>query len=347
MSTEKEDGVCENKLCNDLDAQCSISNRLTQSIGLSVSNNNTDNNVSICANCGKEDVNNTCNKCKMVRYCNAACKKKHRHKHKKDCEEHLRLAAEHAAKEHDIELFKQPPPLYGDCPICFLRMPTFEAGSKYQSCCGKVICSGCLHAPVYDNQGNKVDIFKQNECPFCRVVAPIIYDEMIERLNKRMEAEDPIAIYNQGNYYRDGRNGLPQDHTKALELWHRAAELGHAEAYSNIGYAHEHGEGVEVDKKKAIHYYERAAMRGDEIARENLGNEEIKAGNFDRALKHYMIATKGGADSLKKIQHLYSNGHATRDDYTKALRLYQEYLSEIKSVQRDKAAATYENCRYY
>ena len=40
---------------------------------------------------------NTCNKCKKVKYCNAACKKKHRHKHKKECEEHLRLAAEHAA----------------------------------------------------------------------------------------------------------------------------------------------------------------------------------------------------------------------------------------------------------
>ena len=45
---------------------------------------------------------------KSVKYCNAACKKKHRHKHKKDCEEHLRLAAEHAAKLHDEVLFKQP-----------------------------------------------------------------------------------------------------------------------------------------------------------------------------------------------------------------------------------------------
>ena len=43
--------------------------------------------VSVCDNCGKEgsDNMNTCNKCKMTKYCNAACKKKHRHKHKKDC----------------------------------------------------------------------------------------------------------------------------------------------------------------------------------------------------------------------------------------------------------------------
>ena len=41
--------------------------------------------TSICANCGKEgsDINNVCNKCKQVKYCNAACKKKHRHKLRK------------------------------------------------------------------------------------------------------------------------------------------------------------------------------------------------------------------------------------------------------------------------
>jgi len=50
-------------------------------------------NVSVCANCGKEgdDINNICNKCKQVKYCNASCKKKHRSKHKKHCEEHLDL----------------------------------------------------------------------------------------------------------------------------------------------------------------------------------------------------------------------------------------------------------------
>ena len=48
----------------------------------------------LCANCGKEgdgDSMNTCNKCDLVQYCNAACKKKHKSKHKKKCE---RRAAE-------------------------------------------------------------------------------------------------------------------------------------------------------------------------------------------------------------------------------------------------------------
>ena len=58
------------------------------------------------------------------------------------------------------------------------------------------------------------------------------------------------------------------------------------------------------------------------------------------ALKHYMIAARCGySDSLKKIKEFYMNGHATKDDYAKALRAYQAYLAEIKSTQRDAAAA--------
>ena len=61
-----------------------------------------------------------------------------------------------------------------------------------------------------------------------------------------------------------------------------------------------------------------------------------------------MIAAEGGHEnSLKQIQKLYTNGHATKEDYAKALRAYQAYLAEIKSTQRDAAAAYREDCRYY
>ena len=298
--------------------------------------------IEICANCGKEgdEVKNICNKCKKATYCNAACKKKHRHKHKKDCEEHQRLAA----KLHDEKLFKQPPPKE-DCSLCFIRLPIHRTGSKYNACCGKTICSGCSYAPVYDNQGN---IVAEKKCPFCRAPCTTTDEDHLQRLKKRVEANDPIAIHNEGCDYRVGRNGFPQDYAKALELWHRAGELGYAVAYNNIGYAYDYGEGVEVDKKKAAHYYELAAMGGNVIARSNLGNNEVVTGNIDRALKHFVIAAgSGNTNSLKQIRILYTNGHATVDDDTKALRLYQAYLGEIKSKQRDEAAAADGNYRYY
>jgi len=210
-------------------------------------------------------------------------------------------------------------------------------GKKYMTCCGKVICSGCCHAPVYDNQGNKVDGIK---CAFCRVPSATSDEEIVKRTMILVEAGDARAIYDLGTYYREGTDGFHQNYTKALELFHRAGKLGYAEAYTNIGVSYHNGEGVEVDKKKAVHYWELAAIGGSVAARFNLGHMEGLAGNIDRALKHWMVSIiDGDAGSLKQIKRLYSNGFATKEDYTKALQAYQAYLGEIKSPQRDEAAA--------
>jgi len=63
--------------------------------------------IATCAYCGKEgsDVNNECNKCHTVKYCNAACKKKHRKKHKKVCE---RIVSDGLANSN-IPSEEQPP----------------------------------------------------------------------------------------------------------------------------------------------------------------------------------------------------------------------------------------------
>ena len=84
------------------------------------------------------------------------------------------------------------------------------------------------------------------------------------------------------------------------------------------------------------------------MARDHLGNVEVRAGNYGRALKHYMIAGGfGNNDSLKKIKQLYLGGDATKEDYAKALKAYQAYLDEVKSDDRDKAAEYDEMYKYY
>ena len=116
--------------------------------------------------------------------------------------------------------------------------------------------------------------------------------------------------------------------------------MGYAGAHYNIGYAYKIGNGVERDMKKAVHYWELSAMGGNLHARNNLGIMERQAGNNDRALKHYMIAAKDGdSNSMKNIKLMFTRGYATKDDLDNALRYFQEYLDEIKSDQRDQAAA--------
>ena len=141
---------------------------------------------------------------------------------------------------------------------------------------------------------------------------------------------------------------MPQDYAKALELWHQAAELGNTASYYSIGGAYHHGNGAGRDEKKAARYWELAAMGGDTDARHNLGVNQGNAGNYIRALKHYMISAGcGDNDSLENIKQMFMNGDATKDDYAKALRVYQAYLVEIKSPQRNEAAAFSDDYKYY
>ena len=162
-----------------------------------------DDNISLCANCGEgeesADSLKACTACKMVKYCNRDCQIAHRTQHKKACKKR-------ATELHDEKLFKRPP-LKEDCDICMLPLPPLHTGLKYKSCCGKMICSGCIYAVAKRDGGVGL-------CPFCRTPRPTP-DELIEQYKKRIEAGDTEAILNLGCCYNDGEFGLPLDHNKA------------------------------------------------------------------------------------------------------------------------------------
>ena len=305
-------------------------------------NTSSENNTSTCANCGKGEEAGTnlksCAACILVKYCSRDCQIAHRPQHKKECKKR--------AKElHDEKLFEQPPP-DDDCPICMVRLPALVSGHAfgrtYMSCCGKIICNGCVHAyqsrAIANGRTDEDDI-----CPFCRAPPVDSDEENIKRLEKRMDLNDANAIFILGYYYSNGQYGLSQNHTRALELWQRAAELGCNDAYNNIGSSYKFGRGVERNEKKAIYYLELAAMNGCTNARCKLGSLEMIKGSVDRALNHWMIAAKSGNNkAVESIKVHCMDGRMkayTKDDYMKALRAYQEYFAEIKTDQRVEAAA--------
>jgi hypothetical protein len=303
----------------------------SKEIATCTSDNNGSNIATICANCGKEgaeDSMNTCNKCDLVLYCNAACKKKHRSKHKKKCEKQ-------ATELHDEQLFKEPPPPE-ECPICMLPPPLNDnhiTGMTFHSCCGKRICNGCIFAMKETGRKN------MTLCPFCKTPPPWTEAENVERIKKLMEKGNANAFFTLAGCYSKGISGVPQNWAKANELLLKAGELGSAEAYNDLGYSYYNGDGVAVDMKKAKHYYELAAMGGSVPARYNLGANEYEAGNYQRAYKHCIIAASmGDDDSLKAVKSGYMDGHVTKDQYTNTLREYQKSQDEMKSDMRDKAA---------
>ena len=335
-STEKE--AANVTTCTAIDKEDDGSNedtaakRLTLQIeDLSIENDeegdNTD-SITTCAACDKEgdkDSMNICNKCKMVHYCNVACKKKHKSKHKKKCDRRV-------AELHDEDLFKEPPPP-DDCPICMLPLPHDPCLAAFESCCGKLICNGCNHS-MRETGGEIMKL-----CSFCKAPKARSTEEAVERIKKLMEKGNGYAFYMLAGCYDRGIEGLPQDWAKANELWLKAGELGCANAYYNLGSQYANGDGVEIDKKKAKHYWELAAMNGHIKARHNLGADEYEACNYQRAYKHFIISARAGFNlSLNNVKTGFMAGHVTKEEYASALRVYHERQTEMKSQARDAAA---------
>jgi hypothetical protein len=284
-----------------------------------------------CAACGDSDDGGgslkACTGCNLVKYCNRTCQVAHRPAHKKACKKRV-------VELFDEKLFKQPLP-NEDCPICYLRLPIEGDQKRYQSCCGKMLCGGCVCAHFV--AASDTARFK---CVFCRTEAISSYEEDIERMKKRVEANDAEAMVSLGTYYELGTMGLRQDHAKALELLHKSAKLGNHIAHHNLSICYQNGDIVEKDIRKETYHRQLAAMAGNIHARYNLGCDEYNAGNMDRAYKHYMISANDGCDlAMKAVQEGYNSGFVTKDDYAKTTRAYGNTIDEMKSDDRDRAAA--------
>ncbi|EJK55669.1 hypothetical protein THAOC_24573, partial [Thalassiosira oceanica] len=217
-----------------------------------------------------------------------------------------------------------------DCPICQLPLPLDGRQSKFKVCCMTRVCDGCILAALKRGM---------NDCPFCRAPRPKA-SQIVSMVEKRVDAGDPVAMWHLGKQYADGSYGVTKDVTRAIELYERAAVLGTKHAFCSLGCLYHVGTDVEKDPAKTIQHWEAAAIKGDTLARCNLGNIEDKAGHYDIALQHYMIAAKmGHQDSLDNIKKMFVNGHASKADYAEALRGHHSAAEEMRSPDREEALA--------
>ncbi|EJK47083.1 hypothetical protein THAOC_34223 [Thalassiosira oceanica] len=284
----------------------------------------------VCAHCGQEGGDavklKNCNACLLVKYCDVDCQKAHRKQHKKACKKR-------AAELKDERLYGQghERPEGEFCPICTrpVPLPTGKH-SRVNGCCMKMVCNGCALAAMRTGIHGK--------CEFCRT--PVTRDEAkaLAQIQTRIGKMDPEAIRFLGDQYSQGRLGLEKDMARAVELWTEAAELGSAGAWYNLGAVYIRGDGVEQNEARGISFYEKAAMLGHPIARHNLGCCEYDHGNYDRAVRHFLISAKMGVEqSLEMIKELFKEGNATKLQYGEALKGYRDASEEMKSPDREEA----------
>ena len=283
-----------------------------------------------CANCGKAGSGGVklrnCTACLLVKYCSVDCQRAHRKKHKKACKER-------AAELKDERLYGQghERPEGDFCPICTLPIPLpMDLHSTFYVCCIKRVCDGCAGAVLQRGMGGN--------CLFCRT--PFAKDDAsaLAMVQKRIDAGDADAMEFLASSYYNGGHGLEKNVQSAVELWTEAAELGSIKACYELGRSYYNGDGVGQDRAKAVGHWQRAAMKGHVESRDSLGAVEYNAGNYRLAVKHYMISAKmGDKDSLEEIKEMLSEGIVTKEQYTEALRGYQDAVEETKSHQREEA----------
>ena len=281
-----------------------------------------------CANCGKQGSDTAKLKictCRLVKYCSVDCQKAHRKQHKKACKQR-------AAELNNEMLYNQGHERPEECPICTLPIPLrLDKHSYFNVCCMKMICHGC------DIAAQKRGMFS---CPFCRTPSPEDDAGKLAKAQARAKKKDPVALNFLGEQFCFGALGLPQSMSRAFKLWEEAAELGSVSALFSVGVAYYEGEGVREDKEKAAEYLSKAAMQGHAESRHNLGCMEETKGNSENAVRHWLISAKMGfIDSLEAIKESFVGGLVTKEQYTEALKGYQNAVEEMKSHERDEAKA--------
>ena len=282
-----------------------------------------------CANCGKQGSDTVklmdCTACRLVKYCGAGCQRAHRKEHEESCKQR-------AAELKDEQLYSQGlERTEGDfCPICTLAIPLpIQGHSIFNVCCMKRVCKGCVLAARARGM---------NDCPFCRTAHPGTAAERLAMIRVRVKKKDPEATLFLGTKYHMGELGLQKDVRKGVELYTEAAELGSIDAIYNLGCLYASGKWVEENKAKGMQLWQKAAMRGHVEGRHNLGMNELESGNYDRAVKHNLIAAKMGHNrSVEKIKEMFMAGAATKEQYAEALRGYQDAVEGMKSHDWEEA----------
>ena len=224
-----------------------------------------------------------------------------------------------------------------ECPICLLSLPTEEDEIAFMPCCGKMICSGCVHKNIITHRKNGVPRHEM-KCAFCRQLTP---KSSVKGLKKLMKKNNIQSFIQMAERYRTG-DGVLQSDTRALEMYIRAAELGHAQAYAHIGHCYDQGSAVEEDVPKSIEFFEVAAKKESIRAYRWIAEFHGINGDNKKGFEYLNVAASAGCQkALNTLMKLYEITYElkllSKDDLAKTLRAHQASLNDLKSKDRDDA----------
>lgn len=258
-----------------------------------------------------------------------------------------------------------------ECPICFHVLPLRRSESVYHSCCGQVICHGCVVGtqrtqlkepqPQFKELGRIIEGTTPEEeqfrlikkygnsiyiCPYCRAPLPKNEEEGLQRLYTRIEIRNhdyTLAVNAVGRCYMEGQYGLPQNFTKAEELFKKALDLDDPQAASNLYHLyHQH---YPDQKEKAMEYLVRGEQLGHSMCMKILALEALHLDNWEEATRLYVkLARLGEWEHTRNLSMFYQHKLLSKDVLASTLRANQSVKDELKTKRRDFAKRFMEFC---
>ena len=136
-------------------------------------------------------------------------------------------------------------------------------------------------------------------------------------------------MFDRGKDFYYGRNGKKQDYTQAAQWYRKAAEQGHTEAQTDLGYMYERGYGVTKNLKTAVEWYARGAQSGSSVGQCNLGYMYEKGRGVPKSHEtavywYRKAAEQGNLRGQCNLAYMYEKGYGLPQNYDQAVYWYRK-----------------------
>jgi TPR repeat protein len=153
--------------------------------------------------------------------------------------------------------------------------------------------------------------------------------ETLARDSARASVDLDALVREAKRLYRSNGEGMTEENIRAFKSFLRAAEAGHSEAQSNLGWCYRKGNGVPQDYLEAVKWFRKAADQGDTDAQDGLGycyaEGQGVPQDYVEAIKWYRkAADQGHAWGQADLGYCYHKGQGVAQDYVEAAKWFRK-----------------------
>lgn len=145
---------------------------------------------------------------------------------------------------------------------------------------------------------------------------------------QRTDMEDPEGMYLRAQLYRTGCRGLECNPESAFAWFRKAADLGHVNAYVELGNCYSQGLGVARSEEEAFKCYKYAAEHGDACAQYRVGycymhKRGVPLSREDAVKWYRMSAQQGYALAQFLLGGCYDGGYGVERSFQEAVKWWR------------------------